>query len=80
MMEINGRLLILIMIVVKLNGEDFTCDEHLNFFELLELIGIDSRSVAIELNLEILPKSMWETTKICQNDKIELVQFVGGGR
>jgi sulfur carrier protein len=35
--------------------------------------------VAIELNLEILPKSDYGTTLLCDGDRVEIVQFVGGG-
>ncbi len=41
--------------------------------------GIDPRRVAIELNLEILPKTDYGTTSLRDGDKIEIVQFVGGG-
>jgi sulfur carrier protein len=35
--------------------------------------------VAIEYNLNILPKSLWEGTRIAPGDRLEIVQFVGGG-
>lgn len=49
---------------------------------ILDLIGelqLDPRKVAVELNLEIVPRSLHATTAISDGDKIELVQFVGGG-
>jgi sulfur carrier protein len=46
---------------------------------LLEQLDIDPRRVAIELNLEILPKSDYGTTLLCDGDRVEIVQFVGGG-
>ena len=67
------------MINITLNGELFVLGQETNIIQLLEKLGVDRRSVAIELNLEILPKSRWEKTIIAKGDKIELVQFVGGG-
>jgi len=49
---------------------------------VLDLIGelkLDPRKVAVELNLEIVPRSLHATTPVSEGDKIELVQFVGGG-
>ncbi|MEG1453597.1 sulfur carrier protein ThiS [Brevundimonas sp.] len=49
---------------------------------ILDLIGelqLDPRKVAVELNLEIVPRSLHATTAVSDGDKIELVQFVGGG-
>ncbi len=79
MIVIIERLLILYMIIIKLNGEDFECDTPIDIYGLLEVLEIDNRSVAIELNLEIVPKSLWEQTILKSGDRIELVQFVGGG-
>jgi sulfur carrier protein len=45
----------------------------------LESLGIDPRLVAVECNLEILPKSDYETTILKDGDRLEIVQFVGGG-
>ena len=46
---------------------------------LLEELGLDVRKVAVERNLEIVPRSLHATTVLAEGDRIELVQFVGGG-
>jgi sulfur carrier protein len=46
---------------------------------LLRELGLDLGRVAIERNLEILPRSQWMTTLVAQGDRYEIVQFVGGG-
>lgn len=46
---------------------------------LVEELGLDPRKVAIERNLEIVPKSLHATTALTDGDRIEIVQFVGGG-
>ena len=46
---------------------------------LVEELGLDVRKVAVERNLEIVPRSLHATTAIADGDRIEVVQFVGGG-
>jgi thiamine biosynthesis protein ThiS len=46
---------------------------------LLAQLQIDLRLVAVEQNLEIVPKLDYSTRLICEGDSIEIVQFVGGG-
>ena len=46
---------------------------------LVEELGLDSRKVAVERNLEIVPQSLHAATPIAEGDRIEVVQFVGGG-
>ncbi|HWQ86137.1 sulfur carrier protein ThiS [Brevundimonas sp.] len=46
---------------------------------LVEELGLDVRKVAVERNLEIVPRSLHAGTSIAEGDRIEVVQFVGGG-
>lgn len=46
---------------------------------LVAELGLDVRKVAVERNLEIVPRSLFGTTALADGDRIELVQFVGGG-
>jgi len=46
---------------------------------LVEELGLDPRKVAVERNLEIVPRSLHGETALAKGDRIELVQFVGGG-
>lgn len=46
---------------------------------LVEELGFDVRKVAVERNLAIVPRSLHATTVVEDGDRIELVQFVGGG-
>ena len=46
---------------------------------LVEELGLDVRKVAVERNLEIVPRSLHATTPLAEGDRVELVQFVGGG-
>ena len=42
-------------------------------------LGLDARKVAVERNLEIVPRSLYGATPLEDGDRIEIVQFVGGG-
>ena len=46
---------------------------------LVEELGLDIRKVAVERNLEIVPRSLHAETALVDGDRIEVVQFVGGG-
>jgi len=46
---------------------------------LVEELGLDVRKVAVELNLEIVPRSLHAQTELANGDRLELVVFVGGG-
>ena len=47
--------------------------------DLVTELGLDRRKVAVERNLEIVPRSLHETVRLADGDRIEIVQFVGGG-
>ena len=47
--------------------------------DLVRELGLDPRKVAVERNLEIVPRSTYEATALADGDRIEIVQFVGGG-
>ena len=46
---------------------------------LLALLELDARKVAIERNLEIVPRSLFPATALADGDRIEIVHFIGGG-
>ncbi len=47
--------------------------------ELVTALGLDRRKVAVERNLEIVPRSLHDAVRLADGDRIEIVQFVGGG-
>ena len=66
-------------IQVQVNGERKELRAGMNVRELLEQLGLNPGRVAIEYNLEILPNAKWEETQVLGGDRLEIVQFVGGG-
>ena len=67
------------MLHIQVNGEDRTVPDDATLASLVEALGLDPRKVAIERNLEIVPRSLHPTIPLTNGDRIEIVQFVGGG-
>jgi thiamine biosynthesis protein ThiS len=66
-------------IVIQVNGESRETPAGTTVVDLLEQLGLNRGRVAIEYNLQILPKEKWEATHVATGDRLEIVQFVGGG-
>lgn len=64
---------------VQLNGEAFELPEGATVADLVSALGGDPRGIAIERNLEIIPKSQHGKVVLEEGDRLEVVQFVGGG-
>lgn len=64
---------------IVVNGEAKQVPGTATILELLAVLGLNSGRVAIERNLQILPRSDWATTCVAAGDRYEIVQFVGGG-
>ena len=47
--------------------------------DLVKALSLDPRKVAVERNLEIVPRSVYATTPLADGDRIEIVHFIGGG-
>ena len=64
---------------IILNGDGRTVPDGLSVDGLLRHLGIEQRKVAVERNLEIVPKSAFQSTAIVEGDRMEIVSFIGGG-
>ena len=63
---------------ILINGEPRETSQK-TVLQLLESLEIDPKRVAVELNMDILPKTDYSSRAIAEDDKIEIVHFVGGG-
>ena len=68
------------MINIHLNGEARQVPEGLTLAALLDWLHLPADRLAVERNLEIVPRGQWDQTMIGEGDRLEVVQFVGGGR
>jgi len=64
---------------LTINGEPRTFDGVADVAALVALLGLDGRKVAVERNLEIVPRSAYARTALAEGDRIEIVHFIGGG-
>lgn len=67
------------MLAFTVNGEAMELPRGTSVAGLLALMELDRRKVAVERNLEIVPRSLYESTLLDTRDAIEIVHFVGGG-
>jgi len=64
---------------IEVNGEGREVPEGLHVAALIEHLQLNPGRVAIERNLEILPRAAWAATRVAPGDRFEIVHFVGGG-
>jgi thiamine biosynthesis protein ThiS len=62
-----------------INGEERAFGPLGDVAALVTALGLDARKVAVERNLEIVPRSSYAATVLCDGDRIEIVHFIGGG-
>lgn len=64
---------------VTINGETKDLPTGTSATQLLETLGLTGKRVAMEVNLEIVPRSTFDSYIIKADDKIEIVHAIGGG-
>ncbi len=62
-----------------LNGETRHLNGPVNVHDLLAGLGLDPAKIAVERNLEIVPRSQYGQVRVEEGDKLEIVHFIGGG-
>ncbi|TPD63095.1 sulfur carrier protein ThiS [Emcibacter nanhaiensis] len=68
------------MISLMINGDEHTLEKQMSLHDLLEELDIDPSKVAVERNLEIVPKTTFQQVLIEDGDQLEIVHFIGGGK
>ena len=64
---------------IQLNGDLYEINDGTNLNELLNKLKIQKNKVAIEVNGEIIEKNKYPNLILNKGDKVEIVQFIGGG-
>lgn len=62
-----------------MNGEERVVQGVADVAGLVASLGLDPRKVAVERNLEIVPRSTYAAAPLAEGDRIEIVHFIGGG-
>ncbi|HSV02088.1 MAG TPA: sulfur carrier protein ThiS [Phenylobacterium sp.] len=64
---------------LTINGEMRSFQGLADIAGLVAALGLDPKKVAVERNLEIVPRSAYGRTPLADGDRIEIVHFIGGG-
>jgi thiamine biosynthesis protein ThiS len=64
---------------ILINGEGKECEEGISLSALIELLELQPQRIAIELNREVIRRADWKSTVLRNEDRLEIVHFVGGG-
>lgn len=68
------------MIEITINGDPHEIGKGQSLVKLLQGLNLDPTKVAIERNLEIVPKTTYQNVKLLEGDRLEIVHFIGGGK
>ncbi|MDF3918005.1 sulfur carrier protein ThiS [Salinicola sp. LHM] len=64
---------------IQLNGEPRQLDGEQTLAQLVDTLGLTGRRIAIEVNEEIVPRSLHAQTRLNDGDSVEIVHAIGGG-
>ena len=64
---------------ILLNGEPRLLTPNTGLNQLLHELGLAQKRLAVEINLEIIPRSQYLQTELKNGDRVEIVQAIGGG-
>ena len=67
------------MAKIQLNGKKITVNSKITIYELLKKFKLNNKKIAIEHNGIIIAKTYYKKKYLKNNDKLEIVQFIGGG-
>ena len=67
------------MAKIQLNGKKITVKSNISLFDLIKKYKLDNKKIAVEYNGEIIQKSNLKIKYLKNNDKVEIVHFIGGG-
>jgi len=64
---------------IQVNGEPFDAGKCTTLGELVNRLGLAGKRIAVELNMEIVPRSEHDNTALKAGDRVEVVHAIGGG-
>lgn len=64
---------------IIVNGDARTVKDDIKLGELLDALGLREKVMAAAVNMEIVKQEQWDTHELHNEDRVELLDFVGGG-
>ncbi len=65
--------------IVIVNGKDVECKENSTLGALLKELNLEDKVMAAAINMQIVKQNNWSNHELKADDKLELLDFVGGG-
>jgi len=66
-------------IQIYINGKKKLVNTNNSLYQILKLFKLNKKFIAIEVNRQVVPKSLYKSKIVFENDAIEVVEFIGGG-
>jgi thiamine biosynthesis protein ThiS len=66
-------------LTIEVNGESLDLPPNITLTELVKHLALAPERLAIELNHQVVRRADWPQTTLKENDRVEIVHFVGGG-
>ncbi len=64
---------------IQVNGTDRSLKKGTTVSTLIRMLALTERKIAVEINREIVPQSWHEQTELCDGDRVEIIEAIGGG-
>ena len=64
---------------IIINGSQHSCPPDANLSELLQLLEMQDKKIALEINKEVIPRGEYDSYTLNEGDAIEIIQAIGGG-
>jgi len=64
---------------IIVNGDPREVPDAIRMADLVEALGLTGRRIAVEVNQELVPRSTFDSHRLAPEDRVEIIQAVGGG-
>jgi sulfur carrier protein len=64
---------------ISCNGQQREVEADMSLASMLDSLSLPADSVVAEINMKIIDRDQYETTRLSEGDQVELIRFVGGG-
>ena len=64
---------------IQVNGTTRSVQKDTTVSALIQILALADRKIAVEVNEEIVPQSQHEQTRLCNGDRVEIIEAIGGG-
>jgi thiamine biosynthesis protein ThiS len=68
-----------VLVEILVNGDFHTFEEGITIAQMLNALELPLKKIAVERNLEVVPKSTYADVILQEGDKLEIIHFIGGG-